>query len=276
MKRIDAGIPFDLVIVCNGGDERPLTLPGHFDDLGPRILNRENYGYNLGAWDHGWRNADNYEYYLFLQDDCILKNPGWVHEFVFRMTQDENIGLLGEMVMHDQMGWEYVRRALYHPYHEEPERWPEPVHPIDVYRDLFEKRGIPWNPCATHLPSIILFTSREILERIDGFPIFGPTYRQAVACEVAFSQLITLLGYRISKIEDIPFAKIGHRQWSSNGQPRSPELGHLIQEMKWKAKVVAKDALGLRRRMRGTRVRVPVPAPNDPTPAPPPGDELPP
>lgn len=32
MRMIDAGSPFDLLVVCNGGDERPLSLPRRFDD----------------------------------------------------------------------------------------------------------------------------------------------------------------------------------------------------------------------------------------------------
>ncbi len=33
---------------------------------------RENTGFNIGAWDYGWRHLPPYDYYLFLQDDCFI------------------------------------------------------------------------------------------------------------------------------------------------------------------------------------------------------------
>ena len=73
MRKVESGSLFDVVIVCNGDIDRPLVIPSHFNDLSPRIINRENEGYNLGAWDCGWKNAKDYEFYLFLQDQCFLK-----------------------------------------------------------------------------------------------------------------------------------------------------------------------------------------------------------
>ena len=71
--RYEAGAPFSLALVCNGGDERPIELPGRFAGLGIKALNRENRGFNIGAWDHGWRSGEGHENFLFLQDDC----SGW-------------------------------------------------------------------------------------------------------------------------------------------------------------------------------------------------------
>jgi hypothetical protein len=214
MQKIDAGAPFDILIVCNGGLERPLSLPPRYYGLRLRILNRENTGYNLGAWDHGWRNADGYAYYLFLQDDCFLKRPNWVFDFGFRMSRDMGIGLLGEAIMWDRMTWRYIREAT--------DRdlgrlaWPEdePIHPLDTYQALLDRRGIPRGEVGTHLPSLILFTSRQILNEIGGFPIIGSSYREAVASEIGISRLIESRGYRITKLKDRSFELIGHRQWT--------------------------------------------------------------
>ncbi|MBV8314866.1 MAG: hypothetical protein JOZ53_08015, partial [Planctomycetaceae bacterium] len=107
MRKVDAGSRFDVLVVFNGGLERPLSLPPRFDDLRPRVLNRENHGNNLGAWDYGWRSAEEYEYSLFLQDDCFLKRPGRVGDFEFRMARDAGVGLLGEAVMWDRMTWSF-------------------------------------------------------------------------------------------------------------------------------------------------------------------------
>jgi hypothetical protein len=99
MRKFDAGCPFDLVISCNGGDVKPLTLPSKFRSLRPRIFNRENTGWNLGAWDHAWRMTSGYDFFLFLQDDCFLKSQNWVYDFQFRAENDDGIGLLGETIM---------------------------------------------------------------------------------------------------------------------------------------------------------------------------------
>jgi hypothetical protein len=39
---------------------------------------RENTGFNIGAWDYGWRHLPPYDYYLFLQDDCFIVRPLWL------------------------------------------------------------------------------------------------------------------------------------------------------------------------------------------------------
>lgn len=214
MGKLDAGSPFDLVVVCNGGDGRPLSLPDEFLSLQPRIFNRENTGWNLGAWDHGWRQAGEYDHFLFLQDDCFLKQPGWVGDFEFRVENDPGIGLLGEEIMWDEMTWPFIRKAT--------DRdlgrlaWPEdePVHPLDTYQAMLNKRGVPPGDVGTHLPSLILFASRKVLEEVGGFPLIGPTYREAVACEIGISRVIASKGYRIARIKDRSFHLIGHRQWT--------------------------------------------------------------
>jgi hypothetical protein len=248
MRRIDAGVAFDLVVVCNGGDERPLTLSPRFDDLRPKVLNRANVGYNIAAWEQGWRSAEGYEFYLFLQDDCFLKWPNWVHDFEFRMCRDKGLGLLGETVVYDRATWDYVRETMYIDFHGPSSTWPEPVHPIDLYRTLFERRSLSWPDTAEHLPSIILFSSRSVLEEVGGFPYFGPSYREAVASELAISRAVVAAGYRISKVKDQPFEHVGHPQWSPRAHVRGDDLVSRLSERWWKFKVLVKDIAGLKRR----------------------------
>jgi hypothetical protein len=212
MMRVDAGTSFDLIIVCNGGNEQPLILPSKFDRLRPRIFNRENRGYNIGAWEYGWRISEGYQYYLFLQEECFLKTEGWVSEFEYRMALDCGIGLLGEAMMWDRMSWKYIREATDRDLGLD---WfaGEPMHPLDAYRSFLSQRGIPLGEVGSHLQSLVLFTSGQILSEINGFPT-GMSYREAVACEIGISRLVDAKGYRISKIKDHPYALIGHRQWT--------------------------------------------------------------
>ena len=241
MQRVGAGSPFDLVIVCNGGLERPLALPAHFDSLRPRIINRENVGYNLGAWDCGWREAGEYEFYLFLQDDCFLKEKNWVGDFEFRMSRDQGVGLLGETMMWEGRSWRFIREATDRDLG--PLAWPEgePLHPIDAYLAFLQERGIPPGECGTHLQSLILFTSRRILEEIGGFPISISNYRTAVACEVALSRLVESRGYRLSRVGSRSFSYIGHRQWND---------GRMNVSLRWRLSILAMPAPRGRREQR--------------------------
>jgi hypothetical protein len=260
MSRIDAGAPFDVVVVCNGGDLAPLHLPRRFDALRPRVFDRPNLGFNIGAWEHGWRAAGGYDYYLFIQDDCFLKRPNWVARFEARFDHDRGIGLLGELVHYDRMTWDFVRRDTYDDFKTDPARWPEPVHPIDTYRALFDRRGIPWGDQAHHLPSIILFSSGRVLDEVGGFPYFGPSYREAVASEFAISRLVESRGYRIAKVTDYSFELIGHPQWSTTGKLRTPGLQGRLHEAWWKSKALIRRLIGPRRKPRQPRA-APAPAP---------------
>ena len=110
---------------------------------------------------------------------------------------------------------------------------------------------------AAHLPSIILFSSREVLEEIGGFPYFGPSYREAVCSEIAISRCVAWRGYRFSKVMDSPFAMIGHPQWTANGKIRGTGFALPLRESLWQARGRIKRTLGLRRRVPPTRFERP-------------------
>lgn len=216
MLKIDAGTAFDLAIVCNGGDENPLTLPKKFDPLKPKIFNRENIGLNIMAWDYGWRIVGDYDYYFFLQDECFLKKTGWVSEFEYRMSLDQGIGLLGECIMWDNMSWQFIRQATDRDLGTD---WfpKDSVHPLDFYQSYMTQRGISTTEIGTHLQSLILFTKSSILQEIGGFPLCA-SYQEAIACEIAISRLIASKGYRLSKVKDESFVMIGHHQWTQKSE----------------------------------------------------------
>ena len=95
--------------------------------------------------------------------------------------------------------------------------WPanEAQHPIDTYKELIQGAGIPLGDVGTHVPTIIHFTSCDILEKIGGYPFFGPSYRAAVGAEVGVSRLIEARGYRVCQLKGHQFAYIGHQQWTA-------------------------------------------------------------
>ena len=67
---------------------------------------------------------------------------------------------------------------------------------------------------AAHLQSLVLFARREILERIDGFPI-GHDKIRAIASEFAISKRVIARGCQIRQVGWRPFKYILHPQWQS-------------------------------------------------------------
>ncbi|PPD54307.1 MAG: hypothetical protein CTY10_07735 [Methylotenera sp.] len=213
MMKVKAGCEFGLIVVCNGGNEQPLYLPARFQKLNAIVLNRENSGYNIGAWNFGWQSAkSSYSYFMFLQDDCFLKEKNWLYQYQYRLSTDDKLGLLGEVIMWDRMTWHYIRQATDRDLGGDWYDKNQP-HPIDFYQNYLASNNIPKGELGSHLQSIILFTSSKILSEIGGFPV-GKTYQDAIACEIGISRMIESKGYRISKVDDYPFKLIGHRQWT--------------------------------------------------------------
>jgi len=242
MGKLDAGKPFDVVVVVNGGDIKPLTLPAKFEPLGARVINRVNHGYNIEAWDVGWRACDDYDYFLFLQSECFLKRSCWISDFEFRMARDRGVGLLGEVYVWEQKTWEFIREATDRDLGKRA--WPEgePMHPIDTIRSFIQARGIPLTELGTTMMSIILFTSKAILKEVDGFPAIATSrYYEACSSEVAFSRMIESRGYRLSKVRDRDFSLIGHRQYTMTYE--------ITQSLRNRARNVLKR-LGLKRTAR--------------------------
>jgi hypothetical protein len=212
MQRRPAGRPFDLVIVCNGGGLSAEALPAPPAGVGLTIVNRENAGYNIGAWDAGWRAAPGYDYYLFLQDECRLRRRGWLAAFEARHREIGAPALLGEGLMWPDMTWEEViasSRRDFTPSHADPDAETT----VEIYRRLLGEMGIPEGPVATHLQTLVVFADGALLTRMDGLPNRTP-YREAVACEIGLSRKAASLGARIERVDPARgFAVIAHPEW---------------------------------------------------------------
>ena len=83
LAAIPSGWPFAVRVVVNqDGGARTDLADRH---PGVQVMHRPNQGYNIGAWDHGWRAEPAYEAYLFLQHECVLLREGWLRPFVDRI-----------------------------------------------------------------------------------------------------------------------------------------------------------------------------------------------
>jgi hypothetical protein len=208
LHRQPAGWPYALRVVVNetSGARLP-ALPSAVE-----VLRRPNLGFNIGAWEHGWRTDPPYSAYLFLQDECVVRRSPWLLPFVERASEPE-IGLLGERLNPAwAFTWEELGRRL--------QGHRLPAHEVDgqetdrlsAYHAFFARQGIPPGTRGDHLQTLALFARREVLETMGGFPL-GRNYGEAIAAEIGTSKKVEALGLRIAQVGDLPFSCFAHPQW---------------------------------------------------------------
>jgi GT2 family glycosyltransferase/2-polyprenyl-3-methyl-5-hydroxy-6-metoxy-1,4-benzoquinol methylase len=210
MNATPAGCPFRVRVVVNQDSAQPLALPERH--RGIDVCYRENTGFNLGAWDAGWRKDPPYSAYLFLQDECRVVRADWVAAFV-RKGAEAGVGVVGECLspLWDAP-WEELEQQF------RGQQLPDhlvdgqPADRLSCYRDYFRRQGIPPGPRGDHLQSLILFARREVLQAIDGF-LLGRNHGEAIAAEIGISKKVQALGLRICEVGPEPFAYIEHPQW---------------------------------------------------------------
>ena len=210
LATIPAGWPFRTRVVVNRAEDRHLELPDRH--RGTEVLHRENLGYNIGAWDHGWRVGPPADFYLFLQDDCEIARSGWLRAFV-RALARPGAGLVGENIPnHWDCPWPEIEASIRDerlPGHELDGR---PVARMEVYQDAFRRWGVAPGPKGDHLQALIWAARRGVLEKIGGFPI-GANYGEAIAAEISVTKKVQSLGMRGVQVAWRPFRYIRHPEW---------------------------------------------------------------
>ncbi len=210
--RHSAGAEYDLFLCANGLEYSP---PVELVPLITEVFVRENTGYNLGAWDHAWRQLPEYDRLLFLQDECLVKRAKWLRDFVRCFDSTPGCGLVGEHLIRDwdrpwsELSDQRGREAQGHKSIERAEL-------ARFYRETLARWGIPEGPKARALTAVVQFTSRSILEEVGGYDI-GRTYQEAIAAEIGFSRKIEAKGYSLVQIGRQRHSRIGHPQWNRLG-----------------------------------------------------------
>jgi hypothetical protein len=206
VNRFDAGEAYDLALSVNGSEYQvPSDLVAGFR----HIMQRENVGFNLGAWDHAWRRLPEYDHYLFLQDECFVRRKNWLRRFSRRLASENDCGLVGE---HFNTGWNHPWETLLgqddsgYAVSEKKRRR------AAFYFQMLQDWGIPPGDTAAHLTTVVQYTSRRVLEEVDGYPI-RKSYREAIAAEIGFSRKIAAAGYCLRQVGRWRHSCIGHPQW---------------------------------------------------------------
>lgn len=206
INKYDAGVTYDLYL-CANGEEYQISekMRSCFKD----IYIRENKGYNLGAWDYAWRRLPQYTHYLFLQDDCIIKKNKWLLRFSKVFSSNINVGLVGEYF---SRGWDYSWEELSLGAAANKKINEKKRKNAADYKKILTLWEVDPGNRASHVTSVIHYTSRQILEEVNGYNL-GQTYQEAVAAEIAFSRKIYARGYQCVQVERGRHSVIAHPQW---------------------------------------------------------------
>lgn len=233
LSNTPSGWPFTIRVVVHRDDDQPLELPSL--DPAVQVFVRPNHGYNLGAWEAGWRQAPECSAYLFLQDECRVLRSDWLAPFIERASQP-GVGLVGERLSPPwNVGWPSLRKRFAGhrlPGHAVGGR---PADRLDCYFDFFARQGIAPGAKGDHLQSLVLFARREVLEAVGGFPI-GENYGEAIAAEIGMSKKVQAAGLSICEVGPAAFWCFDHPQWTErNRQHRRSWLARFMERRPWAA-----------------------------------------
>jgi hypothetical protein len=225
LASVPAGAPFEVLVVVNQTRAELTAITALLPGL--RVLHRPNTGYNIGAWDHGFRAAPGYDVYVFLQDECRLRRPGWLHPFLLRLQRSE-VGLVGERMNPAWSApWAEIERRFAGHTMEGHQVDGVPAERLPTYRAFWQRHGVDPGPRGNHLQTLMLAARADVLARIGGFPV-GADYGEAIAAEIAISKRVQMLGLSVEEVGPRPFTWITHGQWQEKAerQPlRAPRFG---------------------------------------------------
>jgi hypothetical protein len=91
----------------------------------------------------------------------------------------------------------------------------ERVSAIKLCRDQLALWGIPEGASARSVTTVVQYTSRRVLELVDGYNI-GRTKSEAITAEIGFSRKIEAQGLTLVQIGQYRHSVISHPQWPSN------------------------------------------------------------
>lgn len=208
MAAVPAGAPFDVCVVVNQADPRTLVLPPRHAAV--MVLHRMNTGFNVGAWDAGWRAHPGRDCYLFLQEECRIVRAGWLAA-LRRVTLRRQVGLVGESLHWGGLSWNRLARQ-----YRDARFWAstagEPVSVTEGVRAGLARLGVPEGRTGDHLQSLVLCARGEVLSAIDGLPT-GVNYDEATIAEIALSKKVEALGLTVREVGPGSFRYILHPQW---------------------------------------------------------------
>jgi hypothetical protein len=182
----------------------------------PLIFNK-NIGMNIGAWDRGFKEFPQEDLYLFLQDECYLKDENFFEIILARFNQNDRLGMLGETINSRwDFRWDQLVNSQYNSFDGDHMLADMPFRRVDTYLHFLSHWNIDPGPTAKHLRSLTWSLPGDVMRKLGGFPI-GTNKGECIAAEIAISRQVESLGYEFDQISQMPFSCFGHSEWRPDG-----------------------------------------------------------
>jgi len=176
-KHYKTQLDYDLILVNNDSrDKETLQFLKKF----PKVYHRENRGFSFGAYQYIWDKFGNqYEYYLFHEQDWGPAKDYWLEEILTRFLSDREIGAVGNTIED------------------------RPTDPIGNVESLKEILGTQ-RERLYNLDGAYTFTSSRVLRQsgIEVLECEPHTSLNAMYNEILFQQPILEQGYKLSSFDD--------------------------------------------------------------------------
>ena len=206
---------FNLYLVINDDNctkEKKIT----FQNV--KTLIRPNIGMNIGSWNSTYLNNKNFDFYIFVQDECEILNIDFVEKYVSELSKND-VGMTGESINYKwDNNWEDISSSSLN-YIVGYNALKRPVYRVQYYLSLMKKWGIHSGLKGLHLRSLVWGFKREVLKKLFPFPL-GKTKEQCIASEIAVSKKVEQLGLKVTQIHEKPFKYISHFEWKLDGSSK--------------------------------------------------------
>lgn len=180
------------------------------------ILKRPNTGMNIGAWNEAFFALPDFDYYHFLQDECVIEDENFI-EVYNSLLNEQNVGMVGETINPKwSQDWQYLLSSPLNYIDDDHIINGIKIPRVNFYLSMLNKWNINPGKNAMHLRSLVWSFKNETIRKIQGFPI-GINKGECIASEIGVSKKIEALGLQIKQVDSTPFKYIYHSEWNRNG-----------------------------------------------------------
>jgi hypothetical protein len=200
-----------VIVVINRDD---IGGEDHFLYESTLIVERPNIGMNIGGWSAGIKYCNNFEYVVFLQDECDIISFDFFEKYI-ELLNDSQIGMVGESINPKWVyEWEFLRATKLN--YSISNFTSNPVSRIDYYHQCFARWNIKPGNTGSHLRALTWGFKNSFLQKIKQFPI-GGNKEECIASEIAVSKLVEQHGLSIRQSNERPFSFVRHKEWHQDG-----------------------------------------------------------
>lgn len=202
----------DLLIVIN--DDDCIKEKNTFF-YNTRALIRPNTGMNIGAWNASFLKNRDYDFYLFLQDECQILDNIFIKKYIDELSK-KDVGMTGESVNYKWANsWSNIAHSTLN-YKVGYNVNKTPIFRVQFYLNLMKKWNIDPGISGIHLRALVWGFTKEVLNLVSPFPL-GIKKEECIAAEIAVSKKVESLGFKVTQISEQPFKYISHFEWKLDG-----------------------------------------------------------